>query len=99
MIRKGFGILILILCFGLILTGCPKKTMVKEEPSLKKEEAARLEADRAYWERKSGKRSADKSGGITANIEMAKVELPPPPKARGRKRSRKEINHESLHGH
>jgi len=46
MIRKSFGILILILCFGLILTGCPKKTVVKEEPSVKKEEAARLEAER-----------------------------------------------------
>ena len=39
MIRKNVGILILILCLGLILIGCPKKTMVKEEPSVKKEEA------------------------------------------------------------
>ena len=50
MIRKSFGILILILCFGLVLTGCPKKTVVKEEPSVKKEEAARLEAERAAKE-------------------------------------------------
>jgi peptidoglycan-associated lipoprotein len=50
MIRKSFGILILILCFGLILTGCPKKTVVKEEPSVKKEEAAKLEAERAAKE-------------------------------------------------
>jgi peptidoglycan-associated lipoprotein len=46
MIRKSVGILIFILCFGLILTGCPKKTVLKEEPSIKKEEAARLEAER-----------------------------------------------------
>jgi len=46
MIRKSVGILIFILCFGLILTGCPKKTVVKEEPSIKKGEAARLEAER-----------------------------------------------------
>ena len=51
------------------------------EASANQKEAARLEADRAYWERKSGKRSVEKSGGITANIELAKVELPPPPKA------------------
>jgi hypothetical protein len=51
------------------------------ETSANQKEAARLEADRAYWERKSGKRSVEKSGGITANIELAKVELPPPPKA------------------
>ena len=56
MIRKSFGILILILCFGLILTGCPKKTVVKEEPSVKKEEvlrkeeAVRKEAERAVKE-------------------------------------------------
>jgi peptidoglycan-associated lipoprotein len=35
---KHLGILVLILCFGLVLVGCPKKTMVKEEPSIKKEE-------------------------------------------------------------
>jgi peptidoglycan-associated lipoprotein len=58
MIRKSIGILILILCLGLILTGCPKKTVVKEEPSLKKaeelaagrERAAKLEAERAAKE-------------------------------------------------
>jgi peptidoglycan-associated lipoprotein len=50
MIRRSFSILILILCLGLILTGCPKKTVVKEEPSVKKEEAARIEAERAAKE-------------------------------------------------
>jgi peptidoglycan-associated lipoprotein len=48
MIKKSFSILILILCIGLIMTGCPKKTVVKEEPSTKKsEEAGRIEAERA----------------------------------------------------
>jgi len=37
MVRKHLGILVLILCLGLILVGCPKKTMVKEEPSVKSE--------------------------------------------------------------
>jgi peptidoglycan-associated lipoprotein len=50
MIRRSFIILTLILCLGLILAGCPKKTMVKEEPSITKEEAARLEAERAAKE-------------------------------------------------
>jgi peptidoglycan-associated lipoprotein len=50
MIKRSFNILILILCLGLVLTGCPKKTVVKEEPSVKKEEAARLEAERAAKE-------------------------------------------------
>jgi len=43
MIRKSIGILIFVLCLSLILTGCPKKTVVKEEPSVKKEEALRKE--------------------------------------------------------
>jgi peptidoglycan-associated lipoprotein len=50
MIARSFSILILILCLGLILTGCPKKTVMKEEPSVKKEEAARLVAERAAKE-------------------------------------------------
>ena len=37
MVRKNLHIFILILCLGLILIGCPKKTVVKEEPSIKKE--------------------------------------------------------------
>ena len=35
--RKDVGILVLILCLGFIVIGCPKKTVVKEEPSIKKE--------------------------------------------------------------
>ncbi|MGQ9637883.1 MAG: peptidoglycan-associated lipoprotein Pal [Thermodesulfobacteriota bacterium] len=48
--KKGLIISILfIFCLGLLLTGCPKKTVVKEEPSAaaRKEEAARIEAERA----------------------------------------------------
>jgi len=39
MARKDLGILVSILCLGVVLTGCAKKTVVKEEPSVKKEEA------------------------------------------------------------
>jgi len=54
MLKKGLVVLVLILCVGLLLTGCPKKTVVKEEPSMKKteeavaerEKAARLEAEK-----------------------------------------------------
>jgi len=37
--KKGLVVLVLILCLGLLLTGCPKKTVVKEEPSMKAQEA------------------------------------------------------------
>lgn len=53
--KKGIVVLVLILCVGLLLTGCPKKTVVKEEPSMKKaeepmaerEKAAKLESEEA----------------------------------------------------
>jgi len=43
MTKKSFIITILILCIALIMMGCPKKTVVKEEPSVKKEEAVKIE--------------------------------------------------------
>ena len=52
MVKKSFSIFILILCLGLFLEGCPKKTVVKEQPSVQKsEEARRLEAEREAKER------------------------------------------------
>jgi peptidoglycan-associated lipoprotein len=53
MIKKSLIITILFLCFGLILMGCPKKPVVREEPSAKKEEAAKIEAERMAKERES----------------------------------------------
>jgi peptidoglycan-associated lipoprotein len=48
MVKKSITIIILFLSIGLILTGCPKKTVVKEEPSAKKaEELAAVERERA----------------------------------------------------
>lgn len=57
---KHCSIVILILCVGLTLAGCPKKTVMKEEPSSKKaeqlaierEKAAKLEAERKEKEAK-----------------------------------------------
>ena len=52
MVKKSFSIFILILCLGLFLVGCPKKTVVKEQPSVQKsEEGRRLEAEREAKER------------------------------------------------
>jgi peptidoglycan-associated lipoprotein len=62
MIRKGFSmsIIVFFLCVGLLVSGCPKKTVMKEEPSSKTEQqlaaerdkAARLEAERKEKEAK-----------------------------------------------
>jgi len=53
MIKKSFSIFILILCLGLFLVGCPKKTVVvnRDRPSVQRsDEASRLEAERAARE-------------------------------------------------
>ncbi|MFB3885491.1 MAG: peptidoglycan-associated lipoprotein Pal [Thermodesulfobacteriota bacterium] len=63
MVRKNLSIIIFILCFGLILTGCPKKTVVKEEPATKKaeelaaqkEKATKLESERATKEKEAAR--------------------------------------------
>ena len=53
MSKKSLVITVLILCIGLVVMGCPKKTVVKEEPSVKKEEAAKPEAERAAKEKET----------------------------------------------
>jgi len=45
--KKGLVVLVLILCVGLLLTGCPKKTVMKEEPSMRKAEEAVAEREKA----------------------------------------------------
>jgi peptidoglycan-associated lipoprotein len=55
MTKKSFIIFtILILCIVLIMTGCPKKTVVKEEPSIKKEEAAKAKTEPPAKEKAKG---------------------------------------------
>lgn len=53
MCKKSFIVTILILSIALIMTGCPKKPIVKEEPTVKKEEAAKAEAERKATETKA----------------------------------------------
>ena len=53
MSKKSFVIAILFLCIGLVIMGCPKKTVVKEEPSVTKETAAKAEAERATKEKET----------------------------------------------
>ena len=62
--RESFAVFVFILCLGLIVSGCPKKAMVKEEPSAQKavesaaekENAAKLETERK--EREAREREA-----------------------------------------
>jgi len=45
MIRKGLSIFIVILCLGVILSGCTKKAVVKDEPSDKSAEVSQAGKD------------------------------------------------------
>jgi peptidoglycan-associated lipoprotein len=84
MIRKGWSILIVILCFGIILSGCPKRTVVKEEPSVKSAEESEVgkekeakEADRIREEaiKKEFEKSlvAQKTPGIEGVVHESKM--------------------------
>ena len=58
MVKKCVSILVLILCLGLVLAGCPKKTVVVRKDQLtsqKSEEARRLEAEREAKEAQDAK--------------------------------------------
>lgn len=58
MVKKSVIFFVPMVCLGLVLTGCPKKTVVsgREQPSVQKsEEASRLEAERAEREAKEAK--------------------------------------------
>lgn len=75
MTKKSLIITILILCIGLIMMGCPKKTVVKEEPSVKKEEGAKAEAERIAKEKEAKAREefekslvAKKTPGIEGEV-------------------------------
>jgi len=50
MIRKGFIVLVVIICLSLIISGCPKKTALKEEPSVKRAEESEAIRERARLE-------------------------------------------------
>ena len=58
--KKSLVIMILILCVGLFLMGCPKKTVMKEEPSMTKEDAAARERAIKEQELKAKEEAAKK---------------------------------------
>jgi peptidoglycan-associated lipoprotein len=78
MIKKSFIIFILILCLGLFLVGCPKKTVKfsREQPSAQKsEEARRLEAERAAKEAKEAREAQEAKERELAKIKEEEAKL------------------------
>lgn len=76
-------ILIFIFCFGLVMTGCPKKTVVEYEPSIEKaeelaaerERAAKLEAERAarLEAERAARLEAERAAKEAQEKELAKI--------------------------
>ncbi len=58
--KKGLFLTILVLCFGLMVWGCPKKTVVKEEPSVKKEKEETARIEREAKPKEEGKKELEK---------------------------------------
>jgi len=77
MMRKSYIVsVIFVLCIGLILMGCPKKTVVKDEPSAKAE-VAKMEAERIAKEkeREAKEKEAKEREAARLKEEQAKKEF------------------------
>jgi peptidoglycan-associated lipoprotein len=72
MVQKSLSIIILILCLGFMLMGCPKKTMMKGEPSAKK--AEELAAERERVAKAEAERSL-KEKELREKEEAAKIDF------------------------
>ncbi len=81
--KTWYGMLMVVLCLGLIFNACAKKTTVKDQPGIQAtEEAARLEAERAAKERadkeaaeRAAKEQAEKEAKAKAKKEAKEKEL------------------------
>ena len=74
--RKSYIVsVIFVLCIGLILMGCPKKTVVKDEPSAKAE-VAKIEAERVAKEKEMEAKEKEVKEKEAARLEeQAKKEF------------------------
>jgi len=78
MAKKSFSIFVLVLCLGMLLAGCPKKTVRvdRDQPSAPKaEEARRLEAERAAREAKEAKEAQEAKERELARIKEEEAKL------------------------
>ncbi len=74
MVKKSFSLIVLVLCFGIIISGCPKKTVLKEEPSIQKAEESAAEKERTRLEAEQKEREAREREAARIREEEAKQE-------------------------
>lgn len=90
MVKRSLSIIFLVLFIGLIAVGCPKKTVVKEEPSVRK--AEELAAERARAEgREAERREREAREKETREKEAARIREEEARKAQAEKEKEKEF--------
>jgi peptidoglycan-associated lipoprotein len=73
MVKKSLSLVILVLCcLALILAGCPKKTVMKEEPSVSKADEAAAAAERERAAKRETEERALREKELKAREEAAK---------------------------
>jgi len=85
--RRNLVAIVFILCFGLIVSGCPKKTLVKEEPTVKKAEESAAERERTA-KLEAERREKEARERETKEKELAKLREE---EAKGRQQEQKEF--------
>jgi peptidoglycan-associated lipoprotein len=73
MVNKGFIILIVIVSVGLIISGCPKRTVVKEEPSVKSAEESETRKEKEAKEADRIREEEAKKEGAKKEFEKSLV--------------------------
>ena len=74
MVRKRFGVIVFVLCCGLIISGCAKKTVVKEEPLAQQAQESAAEREKARLEAEQKEREAKEREAARIREEEARKE-------------------------
>lgn len=72
MVKKSITFIILLLCIGLILSGCPKKTVVKDDAASKRTEEIAAQKERERLEAEKKQREAQEREAARLREEEAK---------------------------
>lgn len=79
MVKRSFCIFVLVLCLGMFLTGCAKKTIVvpRDQPSVRtSEDSSRVETERAAREAREAKEAKELKERELAKIKEEEAKLP-----------------------
>jgi peptidoglycan-associated lipoprotein len=75
MFKKSFVVLVIILSVGIVGSGCPKKTVVKEDPFVFEQQRMKAEAERIAARREAERREMEAREAARLKEEEARKEL------------------------